>query len=236
MPSGDSRTLVRRKLKSVASVKTGVNMGSLRTSSSQSLLFQGFIQTRSHHRNRSVHRSQSLFFQGFIQTTNGHATGIPPESLNPFSFRASYKRKNGLNCRTRPKVSIPFLSGLHTNSFSILIGESSWVSIPFLSGLHTNRRHKWRRLHKSESQSLFFQGFIQTLRWPRRSVRLERLNPFSFRASYKRNCADGFSGAWVSQSLFFQGFIQTTPEVHIRVKSDCLNPFSFRASYKRIDL
>ena len=90
----------------------------------------------------------------------------------------------GYKCRDRKLVvSIPLFSGLHTDHSVPHTRCGSKVSIPLFSGLHTDNLNELIN-NVEPSQSLCFQGFIQTGRRCKPRV-FRGLNPFVFRASYR---------------------------------------------------
>ena len=135
---------------------------------------------------------------------SGHKT------LNPFDIRASFKHV----CITE-------------------VEQVNGLSIPLISGLHSNQLKPYKDTMAKLSQSLWYQGFIQTgrryrfgvSRWlsiplisglhsnlplAHRTQTNGPLNPFDIRASFKQLFSRKAKPTRNSQSLWYQGFIQTS--------------------------
>ena len=131
------------------------------------------------------------------------------------------------------QVSIPLFSGLHADLFDLYNERTSLCLNPFVFRASCRRIGICLAARVQVSQSLCFQGFMQTSARSRtahgpaglnpfvfrascrqtertKMKNLSSLNPFVFRASCRRCCLVGRSRlVFLSQSLCFQGFMQT---------------------------
>ncbi len=153
-------------------------------------------------------------------------------SLNPFGFRASYKLGEPGICAVAKAVSIPLVSGLHTNRRPCADRRPFLRLNPFGFRASYKPGEKTASNRKPSSQSLWFQGFIQT-EWggymPTGSMS-QSLWFQGFIQTHQK--IDKPSTSKLSQSLWFQGFIQTPWSWFMSMVLLRLNPFGFRASYK----
>ena len=127
------------------------------------------------------------------------------------------------------QVSIPLFSGLHADLFDLYNERTSLCLNPFVFRASCRRIGICLAARVQVSQSLCFQGFMQTSARSRTAHGPAGLNPFVFRASCRQVYDFYTQKAFASQSLCFQGFMQTNrkdkDEKSIKSQSLCFQGF-----------